>query len=82
MDLLDIKFFPSRRTGYTLPPGLYEICDSIKMLEFLSPVFVEVSITIIDIRLRSNLNINQSLIFAKNFFSIHNWDLSNLIWDP
>ena len=27
MDVLDIKYFPSEKTGYTLPPGLYEISD-------------------------------------------------------
>ena len=33
MDVLDMKDFPSKRTGYTLPPGIYEISDNNKTLQ-------------------------------------------------
>ena len=80
MDLLDKKYFPSERTGCTLLPGLYELTDINKTLAYLLPYFVKLSITIDDIRLRSNLNINQTLILTENsFFSIHYWDLLNYI---
>ena len=52
MDVLHMKCFPSGRTGYTLPPGIYEISDINKMLEYLLPDIVKVSVTIGDIRLR------------------------------
>ena len=68
MDVLDIKYFPSKRTGYTLPPGIYEISDINKTLQYLLPDIVKISITIDDVRLRSNLNINQTLIFTKKSF--------------
>ena len=33
LDVLDTRFFPSERTGYTLPPGIYETSDINKTLE-------------------------------------------------
>ena len=71
MDVIDIKYFPSKRTGYTLPPGIYEIGDINKTLDFLLPDFVKVCTTIDDIRLGCNLKINQTLSLTKIFFSIH-----------
>ena len=54
MDDIDVKYFPSERTGYTLTPGIYEKSDFNKRLEYLIPNFVKVKIFIDDIRLRSN----------------------------
>ena len=68
MDVLDIKYFPSERTGYTLPPGIYEVSDTNTMLKYLLPDIVKISYTIDDIRLKSKLNINQTLIFTKRYF--------------
>ena len=50
MDVLDIKNFPSERTGYTLPPGIYEVSDINTTLKYLLPDIVKVSITIDDSR--------------------------------
>ena len=50
MDVLDIKYFPSERTGYTLPPGIYEVSDINTTLKYLLPDSVKVSITIDDSR--------------------------------
>ena len=33
IDLLDTIYILSRRMGYTLPPGIYEISDSNSMLK-------------------------------------------------
>ena len=66
--VLDIKYFTSERTWYTLTPGIYEIGDINKTLEYLWPDFVKVNITIDNIGLRSNLNINQTLKFTKKSF--------------
>ena len=71
MDILDIKFFPSERTGYTLPPGIYGKSDINKTLEHLLPDNLKVSNTIDDIRLRSNLYKNQTLKFTKKNFLYH-----------
>ena len=66
MDKLDIKYFPSERKGYTLQPAIYQIGDNNETLEYLSPDFVKESITIDDIRLKSNLDFVQ--IFNKTSF--------------
>ena len=50
MDVLDRKYFPSKRTGYTSPPGINEISDFNKTLEYLLPNIVKVSITNDDFR--------------------------------
>ena len=57
MDVLDIRKFPSERTGYTLLPGKYEISDTNKTLKNLLHNNMEVSITNDDIRVICNLKI-------------------------
>ena len=69
MDILDLKFITTKRTGYSLNPGIYEIIDLNNTLKNILPDIVKVNITIDDIRLKSNLKINQTLIFTeKSFF--------------
>ena len=56
--------------GYSLNPGIYEVVDLNNTLKahFL-PDNVKVSVTIDDVRLKSNLKTNQTLIFTeKSFF--------------
>ena len=69
IDVLDLKYIPTKRTGYTLNPGIYEVVDLNNTLKYILPGNVKISITIDDIRLKSNLEINQTLIFTeKSFF--------------
>ena len=69
MDILDLKYIPTKRTGYSLNPGIYEIVDLNNTLKYILPDNVKVSVTIDDIRLKSNLKINQTLMFTeKSFF--------------
>ena len=68
MDILDLKYIPTKRTGYSLNPGIYEVVDLINTLKQSLPNNVKVNITIDDIRLKSNLKINQTLIFTEKFF--------------
>ena len=69
IDILDLKYVPTKRTGYSLNPGIYEIVDLNNTLKYILPDNVKVSVTIDDIRLKSNLQINQTLIFTeKSFF--------------
>ena len=70
IDILDLKYIPTKRTGYSLNPGIYEITDINKTLEYILPDNVKVSITIDDTRLKSKVNINQTLIFnEKSLFN-------------
>ena len=69
MEILDLKYIPTKRTGYTLNPGIYEIVDLNNTLKYILPDNVKLTVSIDDIRLKSNLKINQTLIFTeKSFF--------------
>ena len=74
-DVLDIKCFPSKRTGYTLVPGIHEKGDINKTLEFLLAATVKLSITNDDIRLKTKLKINHNLIFTEESFFTQFQDL-------
>ena len=68
MDILDLKYISTKRTGYSLDPGIYEVVDINNTLKHILPDNVKVNITIDDIRLKSNLKINQTLIFTERSF--------------
>ena len=64
MDILDWKYIPTKRIGYSLNPGIYEVVDLNSTLKHILPDNVKVNITIEDVRLKSNLKINQTLLFT------------------
>ena len=69
IDLLDLKYIPTKRARYSLNPGIYEVVDLNNSLKYILPDNVEVNITIDDVRLKCNLKTNQILIFTeKSFF--------------
>ena len=69
IDIIDLEYIPTKRIGYSLNPGIYEVVDLNNTLKYILPDNVKVTITIDDIRLTSNLKINQTLIFTeKSFF--------------
>ena len=69
IDVLDLKYISTKRIGFSLDPGIYEIVDLINTLKHFLPDNVEINVTIDDIRLKSNLKFNQALLFTeKSFF--------------
>ena len=68
MDILDLKYVSTKRTGFSLNPGIYEIVELNSTLKHILPDNVKINITIDDIRLKSNLKINQTLIFTERSF--------------
>ena len=66
--ILDLKHIPTKRTGYSLTTGNYEVTDLSKILKCNLPDSVKVCITIGDVRLKSNLKIVENLIFTVKFF--------------
>ena len=68
MDILDLNYIPTKRTGYSLNPGVYEVIDLNNTLKFILPDNVKVSVTIDDIKLKSNLKTNQTLTFTEKSF--------------
>ena len=59
-----MKYKPTKRTGYTLNPGIYEVADSNITLRLILPDNVKVSVTIDYVRLKSKLKNNQTLKFT------------------
>ena len=68
IDVLDLKYVSTKRIGYSLNPGIYEVIDLNNTLKHILPDNVKVNVTIDDIRLKSNLKINQTSIFTENSF--------------
>ena len=69
IDVLDLKYISTKRIGFSLDPGIYEVVDLINTLIYILPDNVEINITIDDIRLKSILKIDQTLLFTeKSFF--------------
>ena len=68
IDVLDLKYIPTERRGYSLNPGIYEVVELNNTLNYILPDNVKVSVTIEDVRLKSNLNINQTSIFTEKYF--------------
>ena len=67
--ILDFEYIPTKRTGFSLNPGIYEVVDLNNTLKHILPDNVKINITIDDIRLKSNLKINQTLLLTeKSFF--------------
>ena len=69
IDILDLEYIPRKRKGYSLNPGIYEVVDLNNTLKYILPGNVKVNVTIDDVRRKSNLKTNQTLIFTeKSFF--------------
>ena len=69
IDVLDSKYISIKRIGYSLKTGIYEIVDLNNSLKHILPDNIKVNVTIDDIRLKSILKINQTLLFTeKSFF--------------
>ena len=68
-DILDLKYIPTNRMGYSLNPDFYEVVGLHNTLKYILPNNVKVNVTTDDIRLKSNLKTNHILNFTeKSFF--------------
>ena len=68
LDKLDLKNIPTRRTAYSLNPGIHEVTDIEKTLDYILPDNVKASVIIEDIRIKFKIKINQTLVFTENPF--------------
>ena len=64
IDILHLKYIPTKRTGFYLNPGKIEITDINKTLGHILPDNLIVPITIDDVRLKYKLKSNQTLILT------------------
>ena len=69
IELLGLKYIPTKRTGYSLNPVFYEVIDINKTLEHILPHNVRVSVTLDGVRIKSSLKVIQTLIFTNKNFS-------------
>ena len=68
IDILDLEYVSTKRIGFSLNPGIYEVIDLNNTLKYILPYNIKVTITIDDIRLKSNLKDNQILKFTNKSF--------------
>ena len=68
IDVLDLKHISTKRIGFSIDPGIYETVDLNNTLKYILPDNVKINTTIDDIRLKSNLKTNQTLLFTKKSF--------------
>ena len=70
-DILNLEDLPTKRIGYSLRSGIYEVIDLNDTLKYILPNKVKVSVTVDDVRLKCNLNFNQTLIFTEKSFILY-----------
>ena len=68
IDILELKYIPTKRTGYSLNPGIYEVVDLNISLKHILPDNVKVSVTIDDVRIKTNSKTNQTINFTEKPF--------------
>ena len=69
IDILDLKYIPTKRMGYSIEPNIYDIVDLNKTLKIILPNNIKINVSIDERKYKTNLEINQTLIFTnKNFF--------------
>ena len=68
IDIIDLKYIPSKRSGYSLNPVVYELIEINSTLNYILLDNVKVNFTIEDISLKYDLDINQSLVFTNKIF--------------
>ena len=69
MDILDLKYIPTKRTGYSMEPNIYNVVDLNKTFKNILPDNVKINISIDERKYKTDLEINQTLIFTnKSFF--------------
>ena len=66
--MLDLKYIPTNRTGYSPNPLIYEVVDLNNTVKFILPDNVKVIVTIDDLRIKSNLKIIQTIISLRSLF--------------
>ena len=68
MDILDLKYIPTKRRGYSIEPNIYNVVDLNKTLKNILPNNVKIDITIDERKYKTDLQINQTLIFTNKSF--------------
>ena len=69
IDILDLKYISTKRIGYSIEPNIYNLVDLNKILKNILPGNVKINVTIDERKYKTDLKIDQTLIFTnKSFF--------------
>ena len=69
MDILDFKYISTKRMGYSIEHNIYNVVDLNKTLKNILPDNVKINLSIDERKYKTDLRINQTLIFTnKSFF--------------
>ena len=69
INILDLKYISAKRTGYSIEPNIYNVVDLNKTLKNILPNNVKIDINIDERKYKTDLKINQTIIFTnKSFF--------------
>ena len=69
INILDLKNFSTKRMGYSIEPNIYNIVDLNKTLKHILPNNIKINVSINERKYKTDLKINQTLIFInKSFF--------------
>ena len=67
--ILDLKYIPTKRIGFSIKPNIYKVVELNKTLKKILPDNVKINITIDERKYKTDVKINQTLIFTnKSFF--------------
>ena len=61
INILDLKYIPTERVGYSIEPNKYNVVDLNKILKNILPDNVKINITIDERKYKTDLKINQTL---------------------
>ena len=69
INILDLEYIPTKRIGYSLKPNIYQICEINNVLKNILADNAKISVSIDEKKYKTDLQINQALIFTnKSFF--------------
>ena len=72
INILDLKYIPTKRIGYSIEPNIYNVVVLNKILKNILPDNIKINITIDERKYKTDLKINQTLIFTNKslFYTI------------
>ena len=69
IDILDLKYIPTKKLDRSLKPNIYQKSDINDAIKNVLPVDVKISVSIDEKKYKSNIKVIQTLIFKnKSFF--------------
>ena len=69
INILDLKYIPTKRMGYSIEPNIYNVVNLNKILKNILPNNIKINVSIDERKNKTDLKINQTLIFTnKSFF--------------